>query len=67
MTAFTYQDKLDFITGQIYSRETWLKDHGHKREKFPEHEIERKRRELELMHAIRDDYARAVERKEKAA
>lgn len=66
--SFTYQDKLDFMTGQIYSRETWLMDHGRKREKFPEHEIERKKRELSLMHAIRDDYARAVEReKEKAA
>lgn len=50
--------KIDWLNGAIWSRETWLDDHG---SKWPASDVETKRHGLEIMREIRDDYERSVE------
>lgn len=52
--------KIDFLNGAIWSRQTWLDDHGDKG-KWPAHDIESKRHGLEIMQDIRDDYVKSLE------
>lgn len=60
------QAKIDWLTGAIWSRETWLRDHGHA-DKWPAHDVEAKRYGLEIMEDIRDDYQKSLDRVKAAA
>lgn len=59
---FTHEEKMDFVRGLIYSRDTWLDSFGGTKYKFPQSLIDEKRKELEVMREIHQDYKRAVER-----
>lgn len=52
------EGKIEFLTGQIWSRETWLRDHAGK---FPEHVVDTKRHGLEMLTDIKNDYERSLE------
>lgn len=58
--------KIEWLNGAIWSRETWLRDHG-VGGKWPEHDLETKRRGLEIMTDIRDDYQKSLDRAKAAA
>lgn len=53
-------EKIDWLNGAIWSRETWLRDHA-STGKWPEHDIADKRRGLEIMTDIKSDYERSLE------
>lgn len=54
------EEKIDWLNGAIWSRETWLRDHG-STGKWPLHDVDAKRHGLEIMTDIRDDYAKSLE------
>jgi len=45
-----------------YSKATWLSDFSHGRNKRPDHEIDTRRRELEVLTQAVEDYRRSSER-----
>jgi len=53
------QDKIAALERMIWSKETWISDHGHKR---PEHEVDIKRADLRILEDIRDDYQKSLDR-----
>lgn len=59
-------EKIDWLNGAIWSRETWLSDHG-STGKWPSHDVEAKRYGLEIMTDIRDDYQKSLDRAKAAA
>lgn len=54
-------EKIEWLNGAIWSRETWLRDHSNNG-KWPAHDIDDKRRGLEIMNDIRDDYQKSLDR-----
>lgn len=58
--------KIDWLNGAIWSRETWLRDHGHS-DRWPSHDVDAKRYGLEIMTDIRDDYQKSLDRAKAAA
>jgi hypothetical protein len=51
--------KIDALDRMIWSKETWLSDHGEKR---PAHEVEIQRENLEILEDIRSDYQKSLDR-----
>ncbi len=51
--------KISWLKGAIWSRETWLEEHG---SKWPAHDRESKAQGLEVMREILSDYELSVER-----
>lgn len=51
-------EKNEWLQGAIWSRETWLDDHG---TKWPSTDVDTKRYGLEIMRDILSDYERSVE------
>lgn len=47
----------------VYSKATWLADFSHGSRKRPDHEIEQKRRERDVLQQAYDDYSAASERR----
>ena len=55
------EEKIVFLDGQIMARENWLDTHGGK-VKWPEYDLDLKRRGLEMLIDIRDDYQKSLDR-----
>jgi hypothetical protein len=51
--------KISALDRWIWSKETWVEQHGKKR---PAHEVEIKEADLEIMRDIRNDYSLSLER-----
>lgn len=52
-------EKIDALDRMIWSKETWISDHGEKR---PAHEVEIQRANLEILEDIRSDYQKSLDR-----
>ena len=52
-------DKIEWLKGAIWSRETWLETHG---SKWPSHDVEDKKYGLDIMQDILSDYKKSMER-----
>lgn len=52
-------EKIDALDKLIWSKQTWIDDHGSRR---PIHEVETQRANLQTLQDIRDDYARSLEK-----
>jgi hypothetical protein len=52
-------EKIEALDRMIWSKETWLSGHGHKR---PGHEVEIQRNNLEILEDIRGDYQKSLDR-----
>jgi hypothetical protein len=54
------QEKIDFVSGQIHSKQQWLLDHGEGTKRpWPSSDIEAKQRHLVMLEAILADYLSA--------
>lgn len=61
---YSYEDKLAEVEKVINNVRGWMSSHGlGSKSPWPQHEIDIKQRRLDVMKAIRDDYANAIERK----
>ena len=58
----SHQEKHDFIVGEIYAKQLWLKTQTGPKTVWPEHIIDQKQKALRMFEAIADDYKRAAER-----
>lgn len=58
----SFQEKHDFIVGEIYAKQQWLAKFGSGKVAWPEHIIDQKQKALRMFEAIADDYKRAAER-----
>ncbi len=57
------QDKIAALEGEIYSKRTWLEQHGkHTKKPRPDWEIDSKEVSLTWLEAIADDYRKSLER-----
>lgn len=52
----------DELDGMIYSKTTWLADHGQGKRPRPDHEISQQRRYLDVLRQAADDYRKAAGR-----
>jgi hypothetical protein len=56
------EEKIMWLNGQILARHDWLATHGTRAKPWPEHDMDVKRRGLEMMTDIRDDYQLSLDR-----
>lgn len=57
------EDKIAALEGEIYSKRTWLEQHGkHAKKPRPDWEIDSKETALTWLEAIADDYRKSLER-----
>jgi hypothetical protein len=61
--TYSHQDKHDFIQGEIWAKQQWLKTQTGPKSVWPQHIIDQKQDALRKLEAIADDYKRAIERK----
>lgn len=55
--------KIDALDRMIWSKESWISDHGEKR---PAHEVDIQRENLAMLEDIRSDYQKSLERAQAA-
>lgn len=59
----THAEMAEEVSKMVWSKRTWLDDFSSGVKRRPEHEIQTKARELEVLQQAADDYQRAAERK----
>lgn len=59
----THAEMAEEVSKMVWSKRTWLDDFSSGAKRRPEHEIQTKARELEVLQQAADDYQRAAERK----
>ena len=57
-----YDEIVEWLDGQIIARHEWLDTHGTNVRRWPQHDIDSKRRGLAMMQAMRGHFARLVDR-----
>lgn len=59
---FSFQEMADALEKMAYGKAAWLSDFSAGKKKRPDHEIQNKQRELEVLRQAVSDYRRASER-----
>lgn len=60
---FTHEEMRDELAKQVFAKAQWLADFSDGKRKRPDHEIETKRCELDVLQQAHDQYAQAAMRK----
>ncbi|MEZ2132715.1 MULTISPECIES: hypothetical protein [unclassified Sinorhizobium] len=65
---FSLHEKLEEVEKIITNTRGWISSHGPgSKNPWPQHECDVKQRRLDVLKAVRDDYANAIDRKRGAA
>lgn len=59
---FSHAEMAEEMSMLVWSKQTWLDDFGSGRNKRPDHEIQIKQRELEVLQQAEADYRKAAQR-----
>lgn len=59
----SHREMADEMAKAVYEATTWMADHGQGPKRRPDHEIEAKRRRIDVLKQARDDYQAAAARK----
>lgn len=62
MSRFTHSEMAEEINKMVWSKQTWLDEFSTGAKRRPDHEIETRARELEVLRQAEADYRRAAER-----